>query len=106
MIFRNIQFSKVVIRILYLRSLYYFITHTNKDTLYFFQGDGVRVTVINLGSTATDVPLGDVPEALSRYGGARMPVDDIVQVVTTILSLSAATCVKEIDMPATLDQDA
>jgi short-subunit dehydrogenase len=79
------------------------VAHALRELL---RPDGVRVTVINLGSTATDVPLGDVPEALSRYGGARIPVDDIVQVVTTILSLSAATCVKEIDMPATLDQDA
>lgn len=64
------------------------------------------MTVINLGSTATDVPLGLVLQALARYGGSRIPVDDVVQVVTTTLSLSAAACLKEIDMPAMADRDA
>lgn len=79
------------------------VAHALRELL---RPDGVRVTVINIGSTATDVPLGNVPEALARYDGSRMPVDDIVQVVTTILSLSAAACVKEIDMPAMSDKDA
>ena len=45
MICRNIQFFEVVQVILYFRTLYDFISHSDKDSLYFFQCNGVRVTV-------------------------------------------------------------
>lgn len=66
----------------------------------------VRVTTINIGSTATDVPFGHRLDALERHKGSRMPVDDIVDLVRSIRSLSSAACVKEIDMPAMQDRDA
>ena len=47
MVCRNIQSLKVVVIILYFRSFYDFISHTNKDTLYFFQGNGIWMTVSN-----------------------------------------------------------
>ena len=45
MICRNIQFFKIVKVILYFRSFHYFISHTDKDPLYFFQCDRIRMTV-------------------------------------------------------------
>ena len=47
MICRNIQCLEVVVIVLYFRSFYDFISHANKDTLYFFQGNGIRMTVAN-----------------------------------------------------------
>jgi short-subunit dehydrogenase len=70
-----------------------------------FRKSGVRVTCINPGSMATDLPAGDAAAALSHYGGRRMPVDDLVATIRYIVSLSPAACVKEIDIPATLDTD-
>ncbi|WP_116201833.1 SDR family oxidoreductase [Amycolatopsis circi] len=70
-----------------------------------FRPAGVRVTVVNPGSMATDVPLGDPGEALARHDGRRIPVDDVLAVVRCVLALSPAACVKEIDLPATRDTD-
>jgi short-subunit dehydrogenase len=70
-----------------------------------FRQSGVRVTCINPGSMATDLPAGDPSAAQSRYRGRRMPVDDLVATVRYIMSLSPAACVKELHLPATLDTD-
>ena len=45
MIFRNIQFCKVIICIFYFRTLYYFIAHSDKNTLYFFECNAVWMTM-------------------------------------------------------------
>lgn len=62
------------------------------------------VTCLNLGYLNTDDPL-DTPraEAEQRSGGEQIPVHDVVQVVRMALSLSAASFVKEITLPAILD---
>ena len=70
-----------------------------------FRPANVRVTCLSPGSMATDVPLGQPETAVERHGGARMPVDDIVALVRCVLSLSPATCVKELTVPATKDTD-
>ncbi len=48
MVGRNVQRLKVVIVFLYLRSLHDLITHSDKDTLHFLQGDRVRMAVPHL----------------------------------------------------------
>ena len=45
MICRNIQFLEIIKIILYFWSFDHFVAHTNEDTLYFFQCDGVRMTM-------------------------------------------------------------
>lgn len=70
-----------------------------------FRADGVRVTCLNIGSTATDVPLGESSTALAKYAGERIPVDDVVEMVQVLHRLSPAACVKEITMPAQFDRD-
>jgi short-subunit dehydrogenase len=70
-----------------------------------FRKAGVRVTCLNPGSMATDLDYGDPEQALAKYGGRRIPVDDVVNLVRCILSLSPAACVKELDLPATTDTD-
>ena len=62
------------------------------------------VTCLNLGYLNTADPL-DTPreQAAQRGGGEQIPVHDVVQVVRMALSLSAASFVKEITLPAILD---
>ena len=48
MVCRNVQFFEVVQIILDLRSFYDFISHTDKDTLYLFQSDCIRMTMANV----------------------------------------------------------
>ena len=47
MVLRNVQFCKVVIRILNFRTFYNLISHSDENTLNFFQSDGVRMTMTN-----------------------------------------------------------
>jgi short-subunit dehydrogenase len=71
-----------------------------------FRPVGVPVTVISPGSIATDVPSDAGREAaLERHCGARMPVHDLVSIISTIRLLSPASCVKEVHLPALQDTD-
>jgi short-subunit dehydrogenase len=66
----------------------------------------VAVTCLSPGSMATDVDYDRGPEAaLEIHGGRRMPVHDVVRLIDCILNLSAASCVKEVSMPALRDTD-
>lgn len=68
--------------------------------------DGISVTCINPGSMATDLSLDDgVPAAIEKHQGKRIPVQDIVTVVKTIVTLSPVSCVKEVTIPAIADMD-
>lgn len=68
----------------------------------------IPVTIVNPGSISTeDSPYEAGREAaLAASGGALIPVHDLVALVRCVLSLSNATCVKEIDVPATADTNA
>ena len=55
MVFRDIQLCKVIISIFHFRAFYYLIAHSNKDTLYLFQGNGIRVTMSQLSSSLQEV---------------------------------------------------
>jgi short-subunit dehydrogenase len=71
-----------------------------------FRDSGISVTCISPGSMATDISYDDGPDAaLKKYEGKRIPVHDIVNLIRCIISMSAASCIKEVDIPATLDTD-
>lgn len=62
--------------------------------------------MINLGYLATEYPLSvPVDDVISRTEGALIPLQDVLNAVKFILSTSNATCVKEITMPAMLDEN-
>ncbi|MCU1730781.1 MULTISPECIES: SDR family NAD(P)-dependent oxidoreductase [unclassified Pseudomonas] len=62
------------------------------------------VTCLNLGYLNTADPLNTPREQAAQHGGGeQIPVHDVVQVVRMALSLSAASFVKEITLPAILD---
>ena len=48
MILRDVQFCKVIVCILNLRTFYNLISHSNEDTFNFFQSDSVRMTMTDL----------------------------------------------------------
>jgi len=63
------------------------------------------VTCLNLGYLNTEDPLS-TPRALAeqRGEGHSIPVHDVVQVVRMVLSLSCASFVKELTLPAIFDE--
>ncbi|MFB5676108.1 SDR family NAD(P)-dependent oxidoreductase [Paenibacillus terreus] len=68
---------------------------------------GIGVTIINPGEIATQVPYEDgVEKVWSAYQGTQIPLSDIVSLVKCVIHLSRASCVKEINIPAMLDENA
>ena len=70
-----------------------------------FRHQGLAVTHLQLGYLNTEDGL-DCPRehAAARDEGQLIPVHDVVQVVKTALSLSSASFLREITMPALLDE--
>lgn len=67
--------------------------------------DRIGVTCINPGEVANEIPYADGPEAaLEAYENARIPIQDIVDLVRCVIDLSPAACVKEINIPAMTDE--
>ncbi|WP_311881042.1 MULTISPECIES: SDR family oxidoreductase [unclassified Pseudomonas] len=65
----------------------------------------LSVTCLNLGYLNTEDPLSTPLDLAAQRGeGQLSPVHDVVQVVRMILSLSAASYVKELTLPAILDE--
>jgi NAD(P)-dependent dehydrogenase (short-subunit alcohol dehydrogenase family) len=65
----------------------------------------LSVTCLNLGYLNTEDPLSTPLDLAAQRGeGQLIPVHDVVQVVRMILSLSAASYVKELTLPAILDE--
>lgn len=63
------------------------------------------VTCLNLGYLNTDDPLSTPREQAEQRGeGQLIPLHDVVQVVRMALSLSAASYVRDITLPAMLDE--
>ena len=63
------------------------------------------VTCLNLGYLNTEDPLSTpLAVAAQRGEGQSIPVHDVVQVVRMALSLSSASFVKDITLPAILDE--
>lgn len=69
-----------------------------------YRDQRLGVTCLNLGYLNTEDALATPREQASQRGdGELIPVHDVVQVVRMVLSLSAASFVKEITLPAILD---
>lgn len=66
----------------------------------------VSVTCVNPGNLAAEIPYEKGAKvALETYDSERIPVQDMVSIVKTVLSLSQATAIKEINMPAMKDMN-
>ncbi len=61
--------------------------------------DKIAVTIINPGNIGTPEVLSDLKEAGKSEENA-IPLQDILQVIDCVLSLSRSTCIKEIQIPA------
>ncbi len=65
----------------------------------------IGVTVINPGNVGTPEVLEDLAND-ALVDGEAVPLSDLMSVISCVLSLSRATCIKEIDMPAMLGDGA
>lgn len=65
----------------------------------------IGVTVINPGNVGTPEVLADLA-AENLLGGEAIPLSDLLAMIDCVLSLSRATCIKEIDVPAMLGEGA
>ncbi|GEA28130.1 sepiapterin reductase [Microcystis aeruginosa NIES-4325] len=65
----------------------------------------IGVTVINPGNVGTPEVLEDLGEGALVSGNA-IPLNDLISIIDCVLSLSRATCLKEIDVPAMLGKGA
>ena len=79
------------------------ITHSLREYL---RKDLISVSCISPGSIASDIPFrSGVKSALEKYSNKKMPVADIINIIKVILDSSAATCIKEVHVPALKDTD-
>lgn len=77
------------------------MAHALRENL---RAEGIAVSCINPGMIATEVPYeSGVEAALKQFRGTQIPVQDVVAIARCILSLSPASCVKEVHMPALAD---
>ncbi|MEO1144853.1 MAG: SDR family oxidoreductase [Cyanobacteria bacterium J06638_22] len=78
------------------------VVHSLREEL---RSQQIGVTVINPGNVGTPEVLADL--AAERLdGGEAIPLDDLLSIIRCVLSLSRATCIKEIDVPAMLGEGA
>lgn len=78
------------------------VVHALREEL---RSQQIGVTVINPGNVGTPEVLADLA-AENLVGGEALPLDDLLKIIDCVLSLSRATCVKEIDVPAMLGEGA
>lgn len=78
------------------------VVHSLREEL---RSQKIGVTVINPGNVGTPEVLADLA-ADDLLGGEAVPLTDLLSIIDCILSLSRATCIKEIDMPAMLGEGA
>ena len=78
------------------------VVHSLREEL---RSQKIGVTVINPGNVGTPEVLADLAAA-NLTGGEAIPLSDLLSIVDCILSLSRATCIKEIDLPAMLGKGA
>lgn len=78
------------------------VVHSLREEL---RSQQIGVTVINPGNVGTPEVLADL--AADNLGsGEAIPLTDLLIIIDCILSLSRATCIKEIDVPAMLSKGA
>ncbi|MDX2270530.1 MAG: SDR family NAD(P)-dependent oxidoreductase [Cyanobacteriota bacterium] len=78
------------------------VVHSLREEL---RSQQIGVTVINPGNVGTPEVLSDLAAA-HLTGGEAIPLSDLLSIVDCVLSLSRATCIKEIDLPAMLGEGA
>ncbi len=78
------------------------VVHSLREEL---RAQRIGVTVINPGNVGTPEVLADLA-ADNLLGGEAVPLTDLLSIIDCILSLSRATCIKEIDVPAMLGEGA
>lgn len=78
------------------------VVHSLREEL---RSQQIGVTVINPGNVGTPEVLEDLAAA-NLTSGEAIPLSDILTILDCILSLSRATCIKEIDLPAMLGEGA
>jgi 3-oxoacyl-[acyl-carrier protein] reductase len=78
------------------------VVHSLREEL---RSQQIGATVINPGNVGTPEVLADLAAAQASSDEA-IPLSDLLSVIDCILSLSRATCIKEIDMPAMLSRGA
>ncbi len=78
------------------------VVHSLREEL---RSQQIGVTVINPGNVGTPEVLADLA-ANNLLGGEAIPFTDLLKIVDCVLSLSRATCIKEIDVPAMLGEGA
>ncbi len=72
----------------------------------FLRDYNIAVTCISPGSIAADISIEvGAEKAIDAHQGKRIPVSDILAILKAILSLSSASCPKEIVIPAMRDKD-
>ncbi|MEM9091524.1 MAG: SDR family NAD(P)-dependent oxidoreductase [Cyanobacteria bacterium P01_F01_bin.53] len=74
------------------------VVHSLREEL---RSQQIGVTVINPGNVGTPEVLADLA-AENLSDDAAIPLADLLRIMDCILSLSRATCIKEIDVPAML----
>lgn len=72
------------------------VVHSLREEL---RAQKISVTVINPGNVGTPEVLADLA-ADNLLSGEAIPLTDLLSIIDCILSLSRATCIKEIDVPA------
>ena len=79
------------------------IVQSLRETL---RQDKIGISILNLGYLATEYPLSmPINEVIEKSEGKLIPLQDVVNAIQFILSTSNATCVKEITMPAMMDEN-
>jgi NAD(P)-dependent dehydrogenase (short-subunit alcohol dehydrogenase family) len=78
------------------------VVHSLREEL---RSQQIGVTVINPGNVGTPEVLADLA-AENLTGGEAIPLSDLLRILDCVLSLSRATCIKEIDVPAMLGKGA
>ena len=78
------------------------VVHALREEL---RSQQIGVTVINPSNVGTPEVLEELAAA-NLTGGEAIPLSDILTILDCILSLSRATCIKEIDLPAMLGEGA
>jgi 3-oxoacyl-[acyl-carrier protein] reductase len=78
------------------------VVHSLREEL---RAQQIGVTVINPGNVGTPEVLADLA-ANNLLGGEAIPLTDLLSIIDCVLSLSRATCIKEIDVPAMLGEGA
>ncbi|MGP1387850.1 MAG: SDR family NAD(P)-dependent oxidoreductase [Thainema sp.] len=78
------------------------VVHSLREEL---RAQQIGITIINPGNVGTPEVLADLA-AENLTGGEAIPLTDLLAIMDCVLSLSRATCIKEIDVPAMLGEGA